>query len=63
MKQCIRKGSEEKSLQAANFLAVLALAAEMARCLNENLAKLDLKPLKSALPGLGTIQTTQAGPV
>ena len=61
MKKSMRKGSEAKPLQAANFLAVLGLAAEMARCLNENLPKLDLEPLKSALPVLDTTQATQSG--
>ena len=61
MKKSMRKASEQKPLQAANFLAVLGLAAEMARCLNENLPKLDLEPLKSALPVLDTTQATQSG--
>lgn len=61
MKKSMRKGSEQKPLRAANFLAVLGLAAEMARCLNENLPKLDLEPLKSALPVLDTTQATQSG--
>ena len=63
MKKSMRKRAEDKSFEGANFLAVLALAGEMARCLNENLAKLDLKPLETPLPGLATLPGTKTGSV
>lgn len=39
---------EENSMQP-NFLAILALVTEMAKRLNENISKVQLKPLDGSL--------------
>lgn len=49
MKKTARKSSTENSTQSPNCLAILAIVTEMARRLNENIAKVQLKPLDSAL--------------
>jgi hypothetical protein len=49
MKKTVRKHTEEKSMESRNCLAILALVTEMARCLNENISKIQLKPLDGAL--------------
>jgi len=49
MKKTARKGTEGVSMQSPNFVAVLAIVTEMARRLNENISKVQLKPLDGAL--------------
>lgn len=49
MKKPIRKSGEEDSRQSPNFLAALAIVTEMARRLNENISKVQLKPLEGTL--------------
>ena len=45
-------------------LAILAVLAEMARCLNQNLAKVKLTPLDPALSGgLSPAQSAPTAPV
>ena len=35
--------------KAPNYMAILAILSEMARHVNENISKVDLKPLEQAL--------------
>jgi hypothetical protein len=46
MKKFGRKHAEEMSMQAPNCAAILAILAEMARRVNENISKVDLKPIQ-----------------
>ena len=43
------KHFEKNSMQSANFMAILALVTEMAKRLNENIAKVQLVPLDGNL--------------
>jgi len=36
-------------MQAPNYMAILAIVGEMARHVNENISKIDLKPLQQTL--------------
>lgn len=38
-------------MKAPNYMAILAILSEMARRVNENISKVDLKPLQEALGG------------
>lgn len=49
MKKPIRKSGETDTKQSPNCLAVLAIATEMVRRLNENISKVQLKPLEGTL--------------
>ena len=49
MKKPIAKDSGGNSPQPANFAAILALVTEMAKQLNENIAKVQLRPLDGNL--------------
>jgi hypothetical protein len=49
MKKTTRTQVEETSMQPGNFVAILAIVTEMARRLNENIAKVQLKPLDGRL--------------
>lgn len=49
MKKPIGKRLEENSMQSPNFVAILALVTEMAKRLNENISKVQLKPLDGSL--------------
>lgn len=49
MKARTPKNSEQKI--ATNFVAILGLVTEMARQVNENIAKVELRPLGTALTG------------
>lgn len=49
MKKPIGKRLEENSTQSPNFVAILALVTEMAKRLNENISKVQLKPLDGSL--------------
>ena len=48
------KNNQERSLESANFIAILGIAAEMARRINENIAKVQLQPLSEALATTGS---------
>ena len=52
MKKNARTRSEDKSMESRNCLAILALVTEMARQLNENISKIQLKPLDAELATL-----------
>jgi len=49
MKKPIAKQLERISMPSPNFVAILALVTEMAKRLNENISKVQLKPLDSNL--------------
>jgi|GEM_PF-5452990 len=49
------KKSRDEKTSKANFAAIIATVAEMARCLNKNLAKVHVAPLDSKLTSNGTI--------
>ncbi len=49
MKKPIGKRLEENSIQSPNFVAILALVTEMAKRVNENISKVQLKPLDGSL--------------
>jgi hypothetical protein len=46
MKKTLRKRQEEILMKLPNCVAIMGILAEMARRLNENIAKVDLKPLQ-----------------
>jgi len=58
------KNNQERSLESANFIAILGIAAEMARRINENIAKVHLEPLRETLTTSGSHEatTTHAAP-
>jgi predicted translin family RNA/ssDNA-binding protein len=49
MKKFAADTTEEMSMQAPNYMAILAIVGEMARHVNENISKIDLKPLQQTL--------------
>jgi predicted translin family RNA/ssDNA-binding protein len=49
MKKAERETTEEMIMEASNYAAILALLGEMARRVNENISKVDLKPLQDSL--------------
>ncbi|MGH7816368.1 MAG: hypothetical protein ACREOR_03175 [Candidatus Binatia bacterium] len=46
---------EQKIMKSPNCVAIIAILAEMARCLNKNIAKVHVAPLDSTLTGDGTV--------
>ena len=50
-----RKTKENKTMKSPNCAAIIAILAEMARCLNKNLAKVHVAPLDSKLTGIGVV--------
>jgi len=48
-----RKTKENKTMKSPNCAAIIAILAEMARCLNKNIAKVHVAPLDSKLTGNG----------
>lgn len=53
MKQQSSKSKEKKLMEAPNCLAIMAILTEMARCLNQNIAKVQLASLNAALTTAG----------
>jgi len=49
MKRQSSKTKEKKIMEAPNCLAIIAIVTEMARCLNQNIAKVRLTPLDVTL--------------
>jgi hypothetical protein len=45
MKKALQKRQEEILMKSPNCVAIMGILAEMARCLNENISKVELKPL------------------
>ena len=54
------KTKEKKFIKAPNCLAIMALVAEMARCLNQNIAKVQLAPLDATLNANGVENNAQS---
>ena len=50
-----RKTNENKTMTSPNCAAIIAILAEMARCLNKNIAKVHVAPLDSKLTGSGVV--------
>ena len=50
-----RKTKEDKTMKSPNCAAIIAILAEMARCLNQNIAKVHVAPLDSKLTGNGVV--------
>lgn len=46
---------ENEAMRTPNFAAIIAIVAEMARCLNRNIAKVHVGPLDSKLSAVGTV--------
>jgi hypothetical protein len=46
MKKNLRKRQEEILMKSPNCVLIMGIVAEMARCLNENISKVELKPLQ-----------------
>jgi hypothetical protein len=57
MKKTTKKSCEEISMNAPNHIAVLAILTEMARHINENISKVELKPLHEAFTRPATVDT------
>ena len=49
MKKFGKEAPKEMAVKTPNYMAILAIVGEMARRVNENIAKVDLKPLQQAL--------------
>jgi len=49
MKKFAKESSRETSMKTPNYMAILAILGEMARRVNENISKVDLKPLQQVL--------------
>ena len=45
----------QKTMESPNCVAIIAILAEMARCLNKNIAKVHVAPLDSTLTGDRTV--------
>jgi hypothetical protein len=63
MKKTGQKPTEEIHMKAPNFVTILAILAEMARRVNENISKIDLKPIDQtlAMPGIVDSNGAAAG--
>ena len=42
-------------MKSSNYAAIIAIVAEMARCLNKNIAKVHIAPIDSKLTGDGSV--------
>ncbi|HLN85692.1 MAG TPA: hypothetical protein VK200_04505 [Candidatus Limnocylindrales bacterium] len=51
----LRTIKEDEFMKSPNFAAIIAIVAEMARCLNKNIAKVHVGPLDSKLTGVGGV--------
>ena len=60
MKKFGKGASKEMSVKTPNCMAILAILGEMARRVNENISKVDLKPLQQALSVRKAADTTAA---
>lgn len=61
MKKTAHKRTEEKPMESRPYLTILALVTEMARRLNENISKVQLKPLDTASVSAVTRPSAVAG--
>ncbi len=53
----IAKTTEEKIMSSSNFVSIMAILADMARCLNENISKVHLTPIDPSLTADGLFDT------
>ena len=44
-------------MQSANFVTIMAILAEMTKCVNENIAKVRLTPIDNAFSAIDTGET------
>ena len=51
MKKFGKEAIKDMGVKTPNHMAILAIVGEMARRVNENISKVDLKPLQEALSG------------
>lgn len=58
MKKTLRKDQEEILMKSPNCVAIMGILAEMARHLNENISKVELKPLQAL--GTRAIESAKA---
>jgi hypothetical protein len=58
MKKFGNGATKEMGVKTPNYMAILAILGEMARRVNENLSKVDLKPLQQALSVRKAADTT-----
>ena len=58
MKKFGKDATSETGMKAPNYTAILAILGEMARQVNENISKVDLKPLQQALSVRNADDTT-----
>jgi hypothetical protein len=63
MKKTEKKPTEEIYMKSPNCVAILAILAEMARRVNENISKVELKPIDQviAMPGVSGLNGAAAG--
>jgi len=50
-------------MKSPNCVAIMAILTEMARRLNENISKVDLKPIPGALGGKDSVRAVSVGKV
>jgi len=51
-----RRIKENEFMKSPNFAAIIAIVAEMARCLNKNIAKVHVGPLDAQLTEVGGVK-------
>jgi hypothetical protein len=49
MKTKLTSSKETRTMNSPNCVAIMAILAEMARCLNQNISKVHLAPIDQAL--------------
>jgi hypothetical protein len=59
MKKILKERQEEILMKSPNCAAIMGILAEMARRLNENISKVDLKPLRALGTG-GVVGSAKA---
>lgn len=57
----VSKNGQEQSLESAKFVMILGLITEMARRVNENIAKVQLPPMPEVLPATGSSEANHRG--
>ena len=55
MKAKIAMTEERNTMDSRNYVAILAIVAEMARCLKENIGKVHVAPSDTTLTRNGTV--------
>jgi hypothetical protein len=54
MKAKLTSSKETQTMNSPNCVAIIAILTEMARCLNQNLSKVNLAPINQALIAHGS---------